>query len=79
MRWVPVTAQAEIVTAAIVIEIVVKAAQCAVLKANPGETGAAGHRRSHTFHHHTDAPLLITKMRDFVADAQKKPFSFLEN
>jgi hypothetical protein len=69
---IPVPPHAEIVAAAFVVEIIIEAAQCAILKANPGKTGAARHGRSHTFHHHADSPVLIAQVGDFVADAQKK-------
>src|SRR5919106_2217924 len=44
VRWVPVASHAEVITAGIVVEIVVEAAELSVLKAHSRETGAAGDR-----------------------------------
>jgi hypothetical protein len=78
MRRIPVTAYAEIVAAALVIQIVVEAAKLAVLEPNPRETRPARHRRRHRFHHNPDAPLFVSYMGDFVANSKKEAFSFAE-
>jgi hypothetical protein len=56
---VPITPNAEIVTAAFVVEVIVETAKLAVLKTNACETGASGHRRCHDLHYDSDPPLLI--------------------
>jgi hypothetical protein len=73
---IPVAPHAEIVAATLVIQIVAKAAELPVLKTNPGETRAAGHRGRHHFHNDSDAPFFVAKMRHFIAHTQIESLSF---
>jgi hypothetical protein len=73
---IPVAAHAEVVTTRFVVEVIVEAAQLPILKAHAYETGSPGNRRRHNLHDHADAPLFVTKMGDFVSDAEEKALSF---
>ena len=75
---VPIAAHAEIVAAGVVIEIVVEAAQLAILKAHSGKASTARNRRSHHFRNDADAPFFVAQMIDFVADAQIEPLTFTQ-
>jgi hypothetical protein len=73
---IPVAAHAEIVAATLVVEIVAEAAELPILKANAGETRAAGHRRCHDFHNDSNAPFFVAKMGHLIAHPQKESLSF---
>jgi hypothetical protein len=73
---IPVAPHPEIVAATLVVQIVAKAAELPVLKANAGETRAAGHGGCHHFHNDSDAPFFVAKMRHFIAHTQIESLSF---
>ena len=78
MAWVPVAPHAEIVTAGLAIQVVVKAAELTILKSYSGQAGSAWYSRRHYFDYDADPPLLIVVMGDLISDAQEEPFSFAQ-
>jgi hypothetical protein len=74
MGRTPVTSDAKVIAASIIVQIVIEAAKLTILKSDAGETGSPGHGRGHDFHNDTESPSLIMKMGDFIADTKKKAF-----
>lgn len=79
VRWIPVPAHSKIIAAALVVQIVIKAAKLAILKSNTGQTRAARDRRCHGFHDDPNAPLFISRVRNLIANGKKEPFSFAQS
>jgi hypothetical protein len=64
-------ADAEVVAATLIVEIVVKNTEAAVLEANPGEAGPPGDVGGHDFLHYADTPLEVAVMLDLVSGPQE--------
>jgi hypothetical protein len=60
LRRIPATPDAKKITARLIIEIIVKTAHLAILKADARQTSTAGHRRSHNLDDNTGTPFLVT-------------------
>ena len=78
MGRIPVPAHAEVITATLVVQVVVKTAKLPILKANSDETSPPGHRRCHDFHDNTQPPLFITLVTHLIANTEEKSLSFTE-
>jgi hypothetical protein len=72
MGGIPIAPHTEVVAAALIVQIIVETAQLTVLKTYAGETRAAGHRGCHHLHDHSESPLLIAQVRNFIPDTEEE-------
>jgi hypothetical protein len=61
---------AEVITANIAIQVVIKGALLTILEENADEAGATNEDRRHFFYDDTSSPLAVIQVDNFVAEPQ---------